>query len=76
LLLTPAGVRLREAKSVLDPDRVRALLRRLTPEEREAGIRGLALLARGEVSRWKPVANEKPRVAGGFRRSGIWVCDL
>ena len=76
MLLTPAGVRLREAKSVLDPDRVRALLRRLTPEEREAGIRGLALLARGEVSRWKPVANEKPMVAGGFRRSGIWVCDL
>jgi MarR family transcriptional regulator, organic hydroperoxide resistance regulator len=46
LLLTPAGVRVREAKSVLDPDRVRALLGRLTPEEQEAGIRGLALLAR------------------------------
>ena len=46
LLLTPAGVRVREAKSVLDPDRVRALLGRLTPEEQEAGIRGLVLLAR------------------------------
>jgi len=46
LLLTPAGVRVREAKSVLDPDRVRALLGRLTPEEQEAGIRGLALLER------------------------------
>ena len=46
LLLTPAGVRVREAKSVLDPDRVRALVARLTPDEREAGIRGLALLAR------------------------------
>src|SRR5438034_532651 len=32
LLLTPAGVRVREAKSVLDPDRVRALVARLTPD--------------------------------------------
>jgi MarR family transcriptional regulator, organic hydroperoxide resistance regulator len=46
LRITPAGVRLREAKSVLDPARVRALLARLTPEQQEAGIRGLALLAR------------------------------
>ena len=46
LRITPAGVRLREAKSVLDPTRVRALLSRLTPDQREAGIRGLALLAR------------------------------
>ena len=46
LRLTPAGVRLREAKSVLDPVRVRALLARLAPEQREAGIHGLALLAR------------------------------
>jgi DNA-binding MarR family transcriptional regulator len=46
LRITPAGVRLREAKSVLDPARVRALLSRLTPDQREAGIRGLALLAR------------------------------
>lgn len=45
LLLTPAGVRVREATSVLDPARVRALLARLTAGEREAGIRGLALLA-------------------------------
>lgn len=46
LRITPAGVRLREAKSVLDPARVRALLGRLTHEEREAGIHGLELLAR------------------------------
>src|ERR1700687_78882 len=45
LRITPAGVRLREAKSVLDPARVHALLARLTPQEREAGIHGLALLA-------------------------------
>ena len=46
LRITPAGVRVREAKSVLDPGRVRALLQRLTPAEVEAGIHGLELLAR------------------------------
>ena len=46
LRITPAGVRVREAKSVLDPGRVRALLERLTPAEVEAGIHGLELLAR------------------------------
>ena len=46
LLLAAAGVRVREAKSVLDPVRVRALLARLTPDQQEAGIQGLALLAR------------------------------
>ena len=46
LRFTPAGVRVREAKSVLDPGRVRALLQRLTPAEVEAGIHGLELLAR------------------------------
>lgn len=45
LRITPVGLRLREAKSVLDPERVRALLARLTPGQREAGIHGLALLA-------------------------------
>jgi MarR family transcriptional regulator, organic hydroperoxide resistance regulator len=46
LRLSPAGARMREAKSVLDPARVRALLARLTPEEQAAGIAGLTLLAR------------------------------
>jgi DNA-binding MarR family transcriptional regulator len=46
LRITPAGVRLREAKSVLDPARVHALLARLAPDQQEAGIQGLALLAR------------------------------
>lgn len=52
LRITPAGVRVREAKSVLDPARVRAFLDRLTPAELEAGLRGLALLAKagGEQS--------------------------
>jgi MarR family transcriptional regulator, organic hydroperoxide resistance regulator len=46
LRLTPAGVRVREAKSVLDPKRIEKLLACLTPEEREDGLRGLAVLAR------------------------------
>jgi MarR family transcriptional regulator, organic hydroperoxide resistance regulator len=43
--LTAAGVRMREATSVLDPPRVEELLSRLTGEERDAAVRGLALLA-------------------------------
>ena len=45
LRLTPAGVRMREASSVLDPPSVKALVARLTDEERETAVRGLALLA-------------------------------
>jgi len=44
--LTSAGVRVREAGSVLDPARVEALVARLTSEERTRAIEGLALLAR------------------------------
>lgn len=46
LRLTTAGVRVREASSVLDPPLVEALVARLTDEERDAAIHGLALLAR------------------------------
>src|SRR5215218_7710666 len=44
--LTTAGVRVREASSVLDPARVEALVSRLTEDERHRAIEGLALLAR------------------------------
>ena len=64
LLLTRAGVRLREAKSVLDPDRVRALVARLTPEEREAGIRGLALLARAGCEQMEAHGKRKRKGRG------------
>jgi DNA-binding MarR family transcriptional regulator len=43
--LTTAGVRVREASSVLDPARVEAVVSRLTPDERTRAIEGLALLA-------------------------------
>ena len=45
--LTSAGVRIKEASSVLDPMLVESLLSRLTERERDVAIRGLALLAEG-----------------------------
>jgi len=45
LTLTPAGVRVKEAQSVLEPERVCSLLAQLSPAQREAGIRGLEILA-------------------------------
>ncbi len=44
--LTTAGVRVREANSVLDASRVEALVARLSDEERALAIEGLGLLAR------------------------------
>jgi MarR family transcriptional regulator, organic hydroperoxide resistance regulator len=46
LRISASGTRIREANSVLDPVRVRAMLSRLSAEEREAGVRGLEILAR------------------------------
>ena len=46
LLLSGKGQRIREAHSVLDRDKVSALLGRLTEGERRAALHGLELLAR------------------------------
>jgi DNA-binding MarR family transcriptional regulator len=46
LRVTPAGLRLREAKSVLDPVRVEQVLAQLSPADRTAALNGLQLLAR------------------------------
>jgi DNA-binding MarR family transcriptional regulator len=62
LRLTDAGVRVRGAHSVLDPELVSALLDRLAPGDREAALRGLSLLARAAGDR------SGPRQAG--RRAG------
>ena len=53
LRVTPAGVRLREAKSVLDPVRVEQVLAQLSPAERDAALRGLDLLARASEKHMK-----------------------
>lgn len=45
LLLTKSGARIKSAKSVLDPVRVKALLHELRPDEQRDALRGLALLA-------------------------------
>ncbi len=44
--ITPAGLRVREAKSVLDPVRVEQVLSQLSAAERAAALKGLQLLAR------------------------------
>lgn len=48
--LTTAGVRMREANSVLDPALVEALMARLSNEDRDAAIQGLSLLAAAATS--------------------------
>jgi DNA-binding MarR family transcriptional regulator len=53
LRVTPAGVRLREAKSVLDPVRVEQVLAHLSPADRDAALRGLDLLARASEKHMK-----------------------
>jgi len=45
LRLTSLGAEAISATSVLDADRVRAMLKKLNPEERKKALRGLALLA-------------------------------
>lgn len=45
LLLTEAGLRIKQASSVLEPELVTALLSRLPAEQRQAGILGLEVLA-------------------------------
>ena len=61
LRLTAAGVRVREAHSVLDPARVKTLLAHLSTGDRRAALRGLGLLAQA--------ADRAMEAAGHARRS-------
>ena len=45
LLLTAAGLRLKNAQSVLEPQRVRLMLKQLTPKQRDQALQGLVVLA-------------------------------
>jgi MarR family transcriptional regulator, organic hydroperoxide resistance regulator len=63
--LTSAGVRVRSATSVLDPERVDAVLARLTQDERTRAIRGLELLAR--ASQEEMAARTEPRIVNRNR---------
>ena len=58
--LTSAGVRIREATSVLDPSRVEALLARMSHADRDAAVRGLALLADAAQRQLVPSEREAP----------------
>jgi MarR family transcriptional regulator, organic hydroperoxide resistance regulator len=59
LRLTESGVRIKSEKSVLDPERVRAMLANLTREERRRALTGLALLARASQQAMHAQAERK-----------------
>jgi len=61
LRATKAGVRLREATSVLDPARVEQVLSHLAPADREAALHGLALLARASDAHMRARAGTRKR---------------
>jgi DNA-binding MarR family transcriptional regulator len=58
LRVTPAGMRLREAKSVLDPVRVEQVLAQLAPPERAMALKGLTLLARASAAHMKTLSRK------------------
>ena len=62
--LTTAGVRVREASSVLDPARVEALVARLNDEERTRAIEGLGLLARAAEAEMKAASGKREAGSG------------
>jgi DNA-binding MarR family transcriptional regulator len=66
--LTGAGVRVREATSVLDPARVGALVARLGDEERARAIDGLALLARAAQEQMHSEQDGRRKSEGGNRQ--------
>lgn len=70
LRLTAAGVRVKEAQSVLEPERVQAMVALLAEKERAAALRGLALLARaaGELMARQP--KEMYGLRGGRGKRG------
>jgi len=53
LRVTAAGVRVREARSVLDPVRVEGVLAELSAADRVTALQGLALLARASNAHMK-----------------------
>lgn len=57
--LTSAGVRVRDASSVLDPARVEALMKRLPVSDRERAIAGLELLAQAAQAQMHAAADER-----------------
>lgn len=71
LLLSPAGVRIKQAQQVLEPPRVRGVLAMLSPAERREALRGLALLARA-ASEYMAAT---PKRMVGLRKKGLRFRD-
>jgi DNA-binding MarR family transcriptional regulator len=67
--LTTAGVRVREASTVLDPERVAALVATLSDDERTRAIEGLGLLARAAEGAMK-AGSRKPETGSGKPEAG------
>jgi DNA-binding MarR family transcriptional regulator len=59
LRLTDAGVRIRDAKSVLDPERVEQVLNQLSSADRASALEGLRLLARASDARMRAAAGAR-----------------
>jgi MarR family transcriptional regulator, organic hydroperoxide resistance regulator len=70
LRLAPAGVRVRETNSVLEPARVRAMLARLSPAQRGRALDGLALLARAAQQYMEETAPKRWRWGSGQAERG------
>ena len=68
LRLTTAGVRVRQASSVLDLGRVEAVVARLSADERIDAVRGLALLARAAQEHMDQYAESRAPAREGKRR--------
>lgn len=69
LRITSSGVRLREAKSVLDPVRVEDVLAQLSPADRSAALDGLQLLARASERQMKQSSVVRRRSSVSSRQS-------
>jgi hypothetical protein len=69
----------REATSVLDPERVEALVARLSAEDRDAAVQGLALLARAAQQQMHEASHarrdrqpdDEVRAEPGKRKGGL-----
>jgi DNA-binding MarR family transcriptional regulator len=70
LRLTEDGVRVRDAKSVLDPSLVERMLGMLTTAERREAIHGLALLARAATASMKTIAQGGAGAGSGASAGG------
>jgi MarR family transcriptional regulator, organic hydroperoxide resistance regulator len=60
LLVTSAGMRLRDASTVLEPERISAMLNELDSGERTRALEGLAMLARGANRSMARQAEKRP----------------